>query len=211
MAVMAPAVEKRKKPKVWTREIVNRALIDSLRKLDPRTLYKNPIILIVEIGALLTIDPLRPRPRQRQAVRDRPLRAPDLGLALVHGALRELRRGDRRRPRQGPGRHPPQDPQHDHRPARQARRLDRDRHLRGELRRGDIVLVETERDHPRRRRRRSKAWPTSTRPPSPASPRPSSRSPALTSAARSPAARLSSATTSTSASPPTPARRSSTA
>ena len=48
MAVMA-AVEKRKNPKVWTREIVNRALIDSLKKLDPRTLYKNPIILIVEI------------------------------------------------------------------------------------------------------------------------------------------------------------------
>ncbi len=52
MAVIA--VEKRKKPSVWTGEIVKRALIDSLVKLDPRTLYKNPIILIVELGALLT-------------------------------------------------------------------------------------------------------------------------------------------------------------
>ena len=47
-------VEKRQKPKVWTREIVSRALADSLRKLDPRTLYQNPIMFIVEIGALLT-------------------------------------------------------------------------------------------------------------------------------------------------------------
>jgi potassium-transporting ATPase ATP-binding subunit len=54
MAVMTPTVAKRKKPQVWTREIVERALVYALRKLDPRTLYKNPIILIVEIGALLT-------------------------------------------------------------------------------------------------------------------------------------------------------------
>ena len=47
-------VEKRKKANVWTTEIVNRALLDSLKKLDPRTLYSNPVILIVEIGALLT-------------------------------------------------------------------------------------------------------------------------------------------------------------
>jgi K+-transporting ATPase ATPase B chain len=45
---------KRQKPKVWTGEIVTRACIDSLRKLDPRTLMKNPVIFIVEIGALLT-------------------------------------------------------------------------------------------------------------------------------------------------------------
>ncbi len=53
MAVMA-AVEKRKKPQVWTSEIVQRAIVDSLKKLNPATLYKNPIMLIVEIGALLT-------------------------------------------------------------------------------------------------------------------------------------------------------------
>jgi len=61
MAVLTPspvttaaAVEKRKKPKVWTREIVNRAIVDSLIKLNPLTLYRNPIMFIVEIGALLT-------------------------------------------------------------------------------------------------------------------------------------------------------------
>lgn len=47
-------VEKRQRPKVWTREIISRALKDSLRKLDPRSLYQNPIMFIVEIGALLT-------------------------------------------------------------------------------------------------------------------------------------------------------------
>jgi K+-transporting ATPase ATPase B chain len=49
-----PAIEKRKKPKVWTAEIVTRALVDSLRKLSPRSLWRNPVIFIVEIGALLT-------------------------------------------------------------------------------------------------------------------------------------------------------------
>ena len=58
MAIASPVkipVEKRqKKPNVWTAEIVRRALTDSLKKLDPRTLYRNPVILIVEIGAVLT-------------------------------------------------------------------------------------------------------------------------------------------------------------
>ncbi len=47
-------VEKRKKANVWTREIVARAVSDAFRKLNPATLYTNPIMLIVEIGALLT-------------------------------------------------------------------------------------------------------------------------------------------------------------
>ncbi|MGE0598852.1 MAG: potassium-transporting ATPase subunit KdpB [Dehalococcoidia bacterium] len=48
-------VEKRpKKVNVWTPEIVRTALVDSLKKLDPRSLYRNPVIFIVEIGALLT-------------------------------------------------------------------------------------------------------------------------------------------------------------
>jgi K+-transporting ATPase ATPase B chain len=51
----APAtIGKRKRPQVWTSEIVRQAIIDSFKKLDPRTLYRNVIIFIVEIGALLT-------------------------------------------------------------------------------------------------------------------------------------------------------------
>ncbi|HMO95806.1 MAG TPA: potassium-transporting ATPase subunit KdpB, partial [Tepidiformaceae bacterium] len=45
--------KRQKKPKVWTREIVTRALIESFAKLSPVTLYRNPVILIVEIGAVL--------------------------------------------------------------------------------------------------------------------------------------------------------------
>ncbi len=54
MHASALGIEKRQKPKVWTSEIVSRAVLDSVRKLNPLTLYRNPIILIVEIGALLT-------------------------------------------------------------------------------------------------------------------------------------------------------------
>jgi K+-transporting ATPase ATPase B chain len=47
-------VQKRSRAKVWTGPIVRQALVESLRKLDPRTLKANPIIFIVEIGAVLT-------------------------------------------------------------------------------------------------------------------------------------------------------------
>jgi len=39
---------------VWTGDILRQAIADSFRKLDPRTLYRNVIIFIVEIGAALT-------------------------------------------------------------------------------------------------------------------------------------------------------------
>jgi K+-transporting ATPase ATPase B chain len=38
----------------WTRGIVIRALRDSLLKLNPRTLMKNPVIFVVEVGAVIT-------------------------------------------------------------------------------------------------------------------------------------------------------------
>ncbi len=55
LAVTAkPPVQRRqKKPQVWTRDIVTQALVDSFRKLNPATLYRNPVIFIVEIGATL--------------------------------------------------------------------------------------------------------------------------------------------------------------
>jgi K+-transporting ATPase ATPase B chain len=39
---------------LWTSGIVGRALWDSVRKLNPRTLTKNPVMFVVEIGAVLT-------------------------------------------------------------------------------------------------------------------------------------------------------------
>jgi K+-transporting ATPase ATPase B chain len=48
-----PSTKGPQKP-LWSRAIVIRALLDSLLKLDPRTLMKNPVIFVVEIGALIT-------------------------------------------------------------------------------------------------------------------------------------------------------------
>jgi K+-transporting ATPase ATPase B chain len=39
---------------IFDRAIVGPAMIDSLRKLDPRTMYRNPVMFIVEIGSILT-------------------------------------------------------------------------------------------------------------------------------------------------------------
>src|SRR5581483_5555816 len=39
---------------LFRRDIVNRALIDSLIKLDPRVQIRNPVMFVVEIGAVIT-------------------------------------------------------------------------------------------------------------------------------------------------------------
>ncbi len=47
-------IEKRRKAATWTPQVVQRAVLDSFRKLDPRSLWRNPVIFIVEAGALIT-------------------------------------------------------------------------------------------------------------------------------------------------------------
>src|SRR5512138_970155 len=39
---------------IWDSRIVNRAIVDSLRKLHPRTMAKNPVMFVVEVGSVLT-------------------------------------------------------------------------------------------------------------------------------------------------------------
>jgi len=39
---------------MWDPQIVNRAIWDSLRKLHPRTMARNPVMFVVEIGSVLT-------------------------------------------------------------------------------------------------------------------------------------------------------------
>src|SRR5580698_3709384 len=39
---------------LFRRDIVVRALLDSLRKLDPRVQIRNPVMFVVEVGALIT-------------------------------------------------------------------------------------------------------------------------------------------------------------
>ena len=39
-------------PKLFTREIVTRATIDSFKKLDPRHQLRNPVMFVVEVGSV---------------------------------------------------------------------------------------------------------------------------------------------------------------
>ena len=47
-----PKVRTKAPTSIFDRSIVGAALVDSLRKLDPRTMYRNPVMFIVEIGAV---------------------------------------------------------------------------------------------------------------------------------------------------------------
>jgi len=51
----APAIQKRQKTaSTWTAPVVGQAVRESVLKLDPRTLFRNPVIFLVEIGAVVT-------------------------------------------------------------------------------------------------------------------------------------------------------------
>jgi K+-transporting ATPase ATPase B chain len=43
-----------RKRSLWDTKIVHRALIDALAKLSPRTMMKNPVMFVVEIGSVIT-------------------------------------------------------------------------------------------------------------------------------------------------------------
>src|SRR5271167_4705968 len=42
------------KTSLWNTQIMGQALIDSVRKLDPRGMVKNPVMFVVEVGSVLT-------------------------------------------------------------------------------------------------------------------------------------------------------------
>ena len=127
-----------------------RASSTRVRKLDPRMMVKNPVMFVVEVGAVADDGPAGARRRRRP--RRHRLRAADHALAVGHGAVRQLRRSDGRRARQGAGRHAAQGADRDRRqPAR--RRRARPRRCRPpSLRKGDVVHGAGRRVHPVRRR-----------------------------------------------------------
>jgi K+-transporting ATPase ATPase B chain len=43
-----------KKKAIWNWQIVKRAMVDSLAKLNPRSMMKNPVMFVVEVGSVLT-------------------------------------------------------------------------------------------------------------------------------------------------------------
>ena len=42
------------KKSLWNTDIMGQALLDSVRKLDPRGMVKNPVMFVVEVGSVLT-------------------------------------------------------------------------------------------------------------------------------------------------------------
>jgi hypothetical protein len=102
---LLPSKRRRARP-LFDPPIVRRAVWDSFAKLNPVTMMKNPVMFVVEVGAALTT---------AYVIRDWRAAAPDLGftfqitLALVHGAVRELRRSHGGRTWKSPGRHAAQD------------------------------------------------------------------------------------------------------
>src|ERR1700730_15255303 len=44
----------RKSKSIWDMNIVRRATVDSLVKLDPRNMMKNPVMFVVEVGSVAT-------------------------------------------------------------------------------------------------------------------------------------------------------------
>src|SRR5215217_2378168 len=46
--------EKSKKISVWDAKIIRRAISDSFVKLNPRTMMRNPVMFVVEVGSVLT-------------------------------------------------------------------------------------------------------------------------------------------------------------
>ena len=81
--------------------IVRRATRDAFVKLDPRHMVRNPVMFVVLVGSVL--HDAGARRATSSAGRRRRLHAAARALALVHRAVRELRRSDGRRARQGAG------------------------------------------------------------------------------------------------------------
>ncbi len=99
---------------LFDRDIVKRAIADSFRKLVPQHVAKNPVMFVVEIGSLLTTlifvrDLFHRDPATRAAL----VHGRGHRLAVVHGHVRELRRGGRGGARQGAGGHVAPDAQGD--------------------------------------------------------------------------------------------------
>jgi K+-transporting ATPase ATPase B chain len=54
MSAPVPATHERRAISLFQRDIVVRALIDSVKKLDPRVQVRNPVMFVVEIGSVIT-------------------------------------------------------------------------------------------------------------------------------------------------------------
>ena len=178
--------------------ILRRAAVDSFVKLNPRHLLRNPVMFVVEVGSVLTTILFFTNLELGEHEPERVLGA-RRGIPLVHRAVRQLRRGGRRGPRQGAGRHAAPHPVGDDGEPPPARRVHRSR-----CRARSSTSATRSSWSPARSSRAtatsSRASRASTSPRSPASRRRSSARPAVT-ARPSPVGPVSSPTGSSSASP----------
>jgi high-affinity K+ transport system ATPase subunit B len=56
-----------RKRKLWDLKIVRGALLDSLIKLNPATMMRNPVMFVVEVGSVVTTFSIGARCRCRKA------------------------------------------------------------------------------------------------------------------------------------------------
>ena len=108
---------------VYRAELLQRALLDSLRKFDPRVQIRNAVMFVVWLGAwvtlLLTVDPVLFGPSSAS----RAYNAAVTGILVV--TVRQSGRGVGGRPRQGACRRPAPDQKGTRRPASDRYRRDR--------------------------------------------------------------------------------------
>ena len=93
--------------------IVRGALIDSVRKLHPRTQARNPVMFVVLVGSVLTTI-LFLRDVGDSTAAENVFSRARRPVPLVHRAVRQLRRGDGRGTGEGAGRDAAQDAGRDH-------------------------------------------------------------------------------------------------
>src|SRR3984885_12903157 len=48
-------MSREKRGSLWDAKIIRRAAVDSVRKLNPRTMMKNPVMFVVEVGSVITL------------------------------------------------------------------------------------------------------------------------------------------------------------
>jgi high-affinity K+ transport system ATPase subunit B len=71
------------KQSLWQGGIVRQAILGSFIRLDPRSLWRNPVMLVVEgVSLIMTLITFTGR--------DSPVQPPDQPLALVHGPVRQF-------------------------------------------------------------------------------------------------------------------------
>ena len=86
----------RRRSATFDPRLMRRAVRDAVLKLDPRRMVRNPVMFVVEVTSVLVTVLADPRADGVRVV--------DRRLAVVHGAVRQLRRGDGRGAGQGAGR-----------------------------------------------------------------------------------------------------------